>query len=127
VKPVKVNRKRLNRPFMPLAINDEGQCLILEKYNSLSSGAIRLFNKLLSQCSGLNRVVHHSTEVNDRRELCELVTAGLIARPTAAQHPRRRGFTTVLINPHLVLTTDDEMYRLWSSCGLSPKQQELQP
>jgi hypothetical protein len=51
----------------------------------------------------------------------------VIARPSARQHPRRKGFTTVLVNPHLVLTTDEDMYTLWEQCtgGLSTKQEEL--
>jgi hypothetical protein len=113
VKLVRVNKKRLNRPFLPMAVNDDGDCLMNRKYEALSTPAIRVLNNLLSQCTGLNRVLFHSTELNQSEELRELEQLDVLVRLSAAQYPRRKGFTTVLINPHLVLTTDDEMYQLW--------------
>lgn len=112
VKLVRVNKKRLNGAFMPVATRDE-QWPLIDKLIDLSKSAQRVFRDILRECSGDNRVVYWSTELNQREELCELVNADLIARPTAAQHPRRKGYTTVLVNPHLVLTTDDVAHNLW--------------
>lgn len=124
VKLVRVNRKRLNKPFIPLTTENE-KCLMIDKLIELGAGAQRLFRDLLRQCVGLNRVVQHSIKHNEYEDLRELINQDMVLRLPAALHPRKRGCVTVLVNPHLVLTTDDSMYALWQR-GLSTKQEELQ-
>ena len=119
------DKRRLNKMFYPMAIIGD-ECLMMTKFVELTKPAQRLLSKLLSQCSVTSRVVYWSTQLNDRQELSELVKADVIRRPTAAQFPRRKGFTTVLINPHLVLTIDESMEELWAVCesGLSTLSEE---
>jgi hypothetical protein len=125
VKLVRVNRKRLNKPFIPFTLENE-KCLMLDRLIECSAGPQRLFRDLLSMCQGVNRVVHYSIKHNEYETLRELVTRDMVLRVPAALHPRSRGCVTILVNPNLVLTTDDSMYTLWNR-GLSTKQQELQP
>jgi hypothetical protein len=124
VKLVRVNKKRLNKPFIPFTVLED-KCLMIDKLIECSAGARRLFRDLLRQCSGVNRVVHHSIKHNEYEDLRMLVSQDMVLRLPVALHPRKRGCITVLVNPHMVLTTDDSMYALWSR-GLSTEQQELQ-
>lgn len=58
----------------------------------------------------------------------------IVLRLPADVHPRRKGFTTVMISPFMIATREQSIIDLWSrgfriaeQSGLSTAQQELQP
>jgi hypothetical protein len=59
-----------------------------------------------------------------RVDLASLELNKVLRRLSAAEWPRRKGYTTVVINPDVVRTRDEQQLKLWNS-GLSTEQEEL--
>lgn len=103
--------KRLKGMFYP--VDPDFLAIFLD----LPKAAQKAFNLCWDQLKGQkekhNRVVYVPTSLGLHEALKVLEDRELIARPNASQWRRMRGYTTVLINPYLVLTTDDRMHQLW--------------
>lgn len=97
--------------FVPVAYE------LLDKMVELPAAARKAFaqcwNLLCAQDRRTHRIVYVPTELQLHEALKILEDNKLIARLNASQYRRRKGYTTVLINPLLILTTDESMVDLW--------------
>lgn len=103
--------KRLKRMFVPVAHE------FLDKVVELPAAARKAFLQcwklLCAQEKRTYRIVYVPTELQMHEALKILEDNKLIARLNASQYRRRKGYTTVLINPLMLLTTDESMVELW--------------
>lgn len=105
---------RLKTDFLPVVREQIGMSTIFDVIPELSTPAQRLWAELIRNLDNREMIVYLAVKQTNHALLQEMEKHDMVKRLKLKDHPRKAGFTTVLVNPQFIGTKNENVMKLWN-------------